>query len=105
MLPIINELTALATIGQAIIYNNAARITSGTVGTESYWVVSGGNFTLKSESATDLTTFGNLKIESGASLALTSVTCLTVIGILAIILNIKCFEKSLDQHIKKNHNK
>ena len=73
---------ALASMGQAIIHNNAAQITSGTGGTESYWVVSGGAITLKSESATNLTTFGNLKIVDGASLALTSASCLTVNGAL-----------------------
>ena len=73
---------ALASMGQSIIHNNGARITSGTVGTESYWVVSGGAITLKSESAVNLATFENLKIESGASLALTSATCLTVNGAL-----------------------
>ena len=72
----------LASRGQNIIYNNGAQITSGTGGTESYWVVSGGAITLKSESATNLTTFGNLKIVDGASLALTSASCLTVNGAL-----------------------
>ena len=69
---------ALSSMGQNIIYNNGARITTGTVGTQSYWVVSGGAFTLQSESTDNLATFENLKIESGASLVLTSATCLTV---------------------------
>jgi hypothetical protein len=62
-------------------------------------VVSGGAITLKSESAVNLATFENLKIESGASLALTSATCLTVNGALTIGLNIYHLDKPLDQHI------
>ena len=72
---------ALSSMGQ-IIRNDGARITTRTDGAQDYWVISGGNFTLKSESADNLATFGNLEIKSGASLALTSATCLTVNGTL-----------------------
>ena len=61
------------------IYNNGARIVSET-GTS--WVISGGNITLTSESATNLASVANLKIESGATLTLTSVSFLTVSGTL-----------------------
>ncbi len=50
------------------IYNNGARIVSES-GTS--WVISGGNITLTSESATNLASVANLKIESGATLTLT----------------------------------
>jgi hypothetical protein len=61
------------------IYNSDARIVSQS---GSYWVVSGGNITLTSESATNLASLANLKIESGATLALTSASFLTVTGAL-----------------------
>ncbi|MEI6143411.1 MAG: T9SS type A sorting domain-containing protein, partial [Mariniphaga sp.] len=61
------------------IYNDNARIVS-EIGTS--WVVSGGNFTLTSTNAVNPATMDNLKIESGASLALTSASCLTVTGTL-----------------------
>jgi hypothetical protein len=59
------------------IYNNGARIISQS---GSYWVVSGGNVTLTSESATNLASVANLKIESGATLALTSASFLSIAG-------------------------
>ena len=61
------------------IYNNGARIVSET-GTS--WVISGGNITLTSQSATNLASVDNLKIESGATLTLTSASFLTVGGTL-----------------------
>ncbi len=61
------------------IYNDGARIVSQS-GT--YWVVSGGNITLTSTSATNLASVANLKIESGATLTLTSASFLTVGGAL-----------------------
>ena len=60
------------------IINSAARIVSS--GSGSYWVVSGGNFTLNSQSATDLTSMNNLVIASGASLTIDSQSYLTVTG-------------------------
>jgi len=59
------------------IYNSGARIVSES-GT--YWVVSGGNNTLTSESATNLASVANLKIENGTTLTLTSASYLTVGG-------------------------
>jgi hypothetical protein len=59
------------------IYNSNARIVSES-GT--YWVISGGNITLTSENATYPTSVSNLKIESGATLTLTSASFLTVAG-------------------------
>jgi len=61
------------------IYNSGARIVSqpGT-----YWVIDNGNFTLNSESATNLATMANLKIEVDASLTLTPQSYLTVSGTL-----------------------
>jgi len=61
------------------VYNNGAHIVSQT-GT--YWVIDDGNFTLKSESATNLATMANLKIEADASLTLTPQSYLTVSGTL-----------------------
>ncbi len=69
---------ALASQAQGI-YNSDARIVSQS-GT--YWVVSGGNIALTSESATNLASVANLKIESGATLTLTSASFLTVAGAL-----------------------
>ncbi len=63
-----------------IIHNNGAHIVSQT-GT--FWVVDNGNFTLKSESAINLTTMANLKIEADASLSLTPASYLTVSGTLS----------------------
>jgi len=67
---------ALASQAQGI-YNNNARIVSQS---GSYWVISGGNITLTSESATNLASVANLKIESGATLTLTSASFLTIAG-------------------------
>ena len=61
------------------VYNNGAHIVSQS-GTS--WVLSGGDFTLKSESATDLATMANLKIQDDASLTLTPASYLTVSGTL-----------------------
>ncbi len=61
------------------VYNNGARIVS-TPGT--FWVVDNGNFTVKSESATNLATMDNLKIMDDASLTLTPTSYLTVNGTL-----------------------
>lgn len=61
------------------IYNNGARIVSQS---GSYWVVSGGNVTLTSESATNLASVANLKIESGATLTLTSASFFSIAGTL-----------------------
>jgi len=69
---------ALASQAQGI-YNSNARIVSQS---GSYWVISGGNITLTSESATNLASVANLKIESGATLTLTSASFLTVAGAL-----------------------
>jgi hypothetical protein len=69
---------ALASQAQGI-YNSDARIVSQS-GT--YWVISGGNITLNSASATNLASVANLKIESGATLTLTSASFLTVAGAL-----------------------
>ncbi len=69
---------ALASQAQGI-YNSNARIVSQS---GSYWVISGGNITLTSESATNLASVSNLKIESGATLTLTSASFLTVAGAL-----------------------
>ncbi len=59
------------------IYNSAAYIVS--TGSPS-WVVAGGNFTLTSESATNLATMGNLTISSTSSLTITPKSFLTVSG-------------------------
>lgn len=73
-------LFALSIAAQAQgIYNSDARIVSQS-GT--WWVVSGGNITLNSESATNLASVANIKIESGATLTLTSASFLTVEGTL-----------------------
>lgn len=69
---------ALSSFAQGI-YNTGGYIVSGP-GTS--WVVSGGNFTLTSESATNLAAMENLTIESDASLALISTTYLTIGGTL-----------------------
>ena len=69
---------ALASQAQGI-YNSNARIVSQS---GSYWVISGGNITLASENATYPTSVSNLKIESGATLTLTSASFLTVAGAL-----------------------
>lgn len=61
------------------VYNNGAHIVSQT-GTS--WVLTGGNFTLKSESATNLATMANLTIQDDASLSLTPQSFLTVSGTL-----------------------
>ena len=61
------------------IYNNGAHIVSQT---GSNWVVKSGNFTLTSESAVNLATLGNLKINDDASLTLTNKSCLTLNGTL-----------------------
>jgi hypothetical protein len=61
------------------VYNNGAYIVKRG---ESYWVLSNGNFTLKSESAINLATMANLKIEADASLTLTPNSFLTVSGTL-----------------------
>jgi hypothetical protein len=62
------------------IYNSGARIVSES-GTS--WVLSGGSFTLTSESATNLASIANLKIEIGATLTLSPASFLTVGGALA----------------------
>jgi len=62
------------------VYNNGAHIVSQN---GSYWVIDDGNFTLKSESATNLATMANLKIEADASLTLTPNSFLTVSGTLS----------------------
>lgn len=67
----------LSSLNAQVIHNNSARIVSQN-GT--YWVIDNGNFTLKSESATNLATMANLKIEADASLTLTPMSCLTVSG-------------------------
>jgi hypothetical protein len=73
-------LFTLGIVAQAqSIYNSGARIVSQS---GSYWVISGGNITLTSESATNLASVANLKIESGATLTLTSASFLTVAGAL-----------------------
>lgn len=54
-------LFALNGIFAQSIYNSGARIVSQT-GT--FWVIDNGNFTLKSESATNLATMANLKIQN-----------------------------------------
>jgi len=61
------------------VYNKDAYIVSqdGT-----FWVIDNGNFTLKSESTTNLATMANLKIEADASLTLTPASYLTVSGTL-----------------------
>lgn len=69
---------SLASQAQCI-FNSGAHIVSES-GTS--WVLSGGNFTLKSVSPTDLTTMDNLKILADASLTLTPASYLTVSGIL-----------------------
>ena len=61
------------------VYNNGAHIVSQS-GTS--WVLSGGSFTLRSESPTDLATMANLKIQADASLTLTPASYLTVNGAL-----------------------
>jgi len=73
-------LFALNGIFAQSIYNNGAHIVSqpGT-----FWVIDNGNFTLKSESATNLATMANLNIEADASLTLTPTSYLTVNGILS----------------------
>ena len=60
------------------IINSGGRIISSSPG--SYWVVSGGDFTLISRSATDLASMDNLLITSGASLTIDSQSYLTVTG-------------------------
>ncbi len=61
------------------IHNNGTHIVSQS---GSYWVIDNGNFTLKSESATNLATMANLKIEADASLTLTPQSYVTVSGTL-----------------------
>lgn len=61
------------------VYNNGARIVSES---GVHWVIDNGDFTLKSESATNLTTFVNLDIMGDASLTLTPKSYLTVSGTL-----------------------
>jgi hypothetical protein len=61
------------------VYNNGAHIVSQSGTT---WVLSGGNFTLRSESPTDLATIANLKIQSDATFTLTPASYLTVSGTL-----------------------
>jgi hypothetical protein len=65
--------------GTSTIYNNGAHIVKQG---GSYWVLSNGSFTLKSESATNLATMANLKIQADASLTLTPASYLTVSGTL-----------------------
>ena len=60
------------------IINSGGRIVSS--GTGSYWVVSGGNFTLTSQSVDNLASMNNLTIASGASLTIDSQSFLTVTG-------------------------
>ena len=60
------------------IINSGGRIISS--GTSSYWVVSGGDFTLTSQSATNLASIDNLIIASGASLTIDSQSYVTVTG-------------------------
>ena len=62
-----------------IIHNSGARIVSES---GVHWVIDNGDFTLKSESATNLATMANLKIEADASLTLTPASYLTVSGTL-----------------------
>ncbi|NTW23431.1 MAG: hypothetical protein HGA37_01925 [Lentimicrobium sp.] len=62
------------------IHNNGAHIVSQS-GT--FWVIDNGNFTLKSESATNLATMANLNIGADASLTLTPTSYLTVNGTLS----------------------
>ena len=70
-----------ANINAQGIYNSGARIVSDISG--SYWVLSGGNFTLTSPYATYPASMTNLTINSGASLTIPSTSCLTVTGTLA----------------------
>ena len=60
------------------IINSGGRIVSS--GTGSYWVVSGGNFTLTSQNVDNLASINNLTIASGASLTIDSQSFLTVTG-------------------------
>jgi hypothetical protein len=62
------------------IYNNGAYIVSQS-GTS--WVVDNGNFTLTSESATNLATMANLTIDANATLTITDKSYLTVNGTLS----------------------
>ncbi len=71
--------TALLAQTTPTVYNNGAHIVSQSGTT---WVLSGGDFTLKSESPTDLVTLANLKIQDDASLTLTPASYLTVSGTL-----------------------
>lgn len=59
------------------ITNNGARIVS-TSG--SYWVIDNDDFTLTSESATNLTQFHHLVVKADASVTLSNATCLTISG-------------------------
>jgi hypothetical protein len=68
----------IATQAQGIFNSNARIVSEG--GT--YWVVSGGNITLTSESASNPTSLANLKIESGATITLTLASFLTLNGAL-----------------------
>ena len=67
---------AVKSNAQGGIYNNGGYIVSN--GSASYWVVSGGNFTLTSRSVDNLASMNNLTIALGASLTIDSQSFLTV---------------------------